>query len=208
MAQELARRRPDISLLVTQGRSADDALSMPELGLEPLVRARLRADGTEELVGSGELGGRNLVMLPYLPDPQDFYPRVFGVTKILLMPSLWEESFGLVAAEAMLNGIPVLASNRGALPDTVGQGGFIFNIPTCYTPDTRIVATVEEIEPWLQTIIHLWDDAGFYARASESARTEAQRWHPDRLLPFYRDFFSHLTTQPSPPIAPKQTTTR
>jgi glycosyltransferase involved in cell wall biosynthesis len=27
------------------------------------------------------------------------------------MPSLGKESFGLVAAEAMLNGIPVLASN-------------------------------------------------------------------------------------------------
>ena len=37
------------------------------------------------------------------------------------MRSLWNESFRLVAAaEAMLNGIPVLASNRGALTETVG----------------------------------------------------------------------------------------
>jgi glycosyltransferase involved in cell wall biosynthesis len=202
MAHELARRRPDISLLVTQGRSADNALSMPELDLESLARARLLADGTEEPIGNGE-PGRNLVLLPYLPDPQDFYPRVFSQTKILLMPSLWEESFGLVAAEAMLNGIPVLASNRGALPDTVGQGGFIFDIPACYTPDTRIVASAEEVEPWVQTIIRLCDDADYYQRTSESARNEAQRWHPDRLLPFYHDFFSNLHPQPYPPLIPK-----
>ncbi len=38
------------------------------------------------------------------------------------MPSLMDESFGLVAAEAMLNGIPVLASNRGGRAGhTIGE---------------------------------------------------------------------------------------
>ena len=50
--------------------------------------------------------------MPFTPDPRDFYPAVFARTRLLLMPSLWLESFGLVAAEAMLNGIPVLASTR------------------------------------------------------------------------------------------------
>ena len=44
---------------------------------------------------------------------------------------------GLVAAEAMLNGIPVLASNRGALPETIGDAGFLIDIPARYTPETR-----------------------------------------------------------------------
>ena len=48
--------------------------------------------------------------MPNTPDPREFY----AVTKLLLMPSLWRTP-GLVAMEAMLNGIPVLASNRGGL---------------------------------------------------------------------------------------------
>jgi hypothetical protein len=40
---------------------------------------------------------------------------------------VWEEPFGRVAAEAMINSIPALVSERGSLPDVVGgdfsQGG-------------------------------------------------------------------------------------
>jgi glycosyltransferase involved in cell wall biosynthesis len=95
----------------------------------------------------------------------------------LLVPSLWNESFGLVAAEAMINGIPVLVSDRGALPEVMGtesriedggwriasdRGGFLFDIPEEYTPETTSVPTAEEVEPWVQTIIRLWDDHPLY----------------------------------------------
>jgi glycosyltransferase involved in cell wall biosynthesis len=38
---------------------------------------------------------------------------------LLVVPSLWEEPFGLVTVEAMAAGVPVLASRRGALPEIV-----------------------------------------------------------------------------------------
>ena len=205
IARELARRRPDISFLVTQGRSSDISLSLPELELVPLASGRLLPDGTVMPIAPVAEGqaARNITIMPYTPDPRLFYPQVYSATKILLMPSLWEEAFGLVAAEAMLNGIPVLASNRGALPDTVGKGGFLFNIPEQYTPETRIVPAAEEVEPWIDTIIRLWDDAAFYEQASQAARQEAQRWHPDRLAEVYRAFFSNLCHQPGPPVIPQ-----
>jgi len=47
----------------------------------------------------------------------------------VVMPSRWE-AFGLVAIEAMRAGVPVIASNRGALPEVVehGIGGYIFDL--------------------------------------------------------------------------------
>jgi glycosyltransferase involved in cell wall biosynthesis len=50
-------------------------------------------------------------------------PAVFAALDVLLVPSLGLESFGLVAREAMLHGVPVLASDRGALSDLLGGGG-------------------------------------------------------------------------------------
>jgi hypothetical protein len=98
-----------------------------------------------------------------------------------------------VAAEAMLNGIPVLTSNRGALPETIGAAGFLLDIPARYTPETRELPTAEEVAPWVETIIHLWDDAAEYDRWSRAAREHAQQWHPDRLAPIYREFFGRIT---------------
>jgi len=229
IARELARRRPDIPILVTQGRSRADALNAPELGLRPHLAGPLPAGPAAK----PPCDGRNIFMMPFTPDPRAFYPTVYSMTRLLLMPSLWNESFGLVAAEAMLNGIPVLASNRGALTETVGgsphpnplpegegtkgilpegertegplpaAGGFLFDIPARYTPETREVPTAQEVEPWVETIIRLWDDAAEYVRWSRAARERAQLWHPDRLAPIYRDFFSRTTHQPGPPLVPQ-----
>jgi glycosyltransferase involved in cell wall biosynthesis len=188
VARELARLRPDIPILVTQGRSRADILSHPALGLAQHIAGQFPAVPARD--------GRNIVIMPFTPDPRKFYPAVYSVTKLLLMPSLWNESFGLVAAEAMLNGIPVLASNRGALPDTIGAAGFLFDIPAKYKPETREVPSAEEVEPWVETIIRLWDDTAEYEQCSRAAQEHAQRWHPDRLAPLYREFFGKLTNQP------------
>ncbi len=42
----------------------------------------------------------------------------------LVMPSL-DEGFGLPALEAMAAGVPVIASNRGALPEVLGEAGVV-----------------------------------------------------------------------------------
>ncbi len=95
IAEQIARRRPDIPILVVESRGQASWLEQTNLDLS---------------------WAENLHAMENTPDPRDYY----RVTKLLLMPSLVPESFGLVAAEAMINGIPVLASNRGALPETLG----------------------------------------------------------------------------------------
>jgi glycosyltransferase involved in cell wall biosynthesis len=178
IAEVLAQRRPDISLLVVESRGQMDFLAEHGLDLRGLP---------------------NIRWMGATPDPREFY----RVTKLLLMPSLWDEAFGLVAVEGMFNGIPVLGSNRGGIPEAIGTGGQIIEIPACYTPATCDLPSAEEIEPWAEAIVRLWDDEAFYRQMSHSAREEAEHWLPQKIAPLYRDFFSNIFRQPGPPLVPQ-----
>ena len=46
---------------------------------------------------------------------------------IIVIPSLWQEPFGLVAAEAMSNGICIIASKVGGIPEIVESNGILIN---------------------------------------------------------------------------------
>ena len=70
----------------------------------------------------------------------------------MLVFSLWRESLGRVPMEAMANGIPVVASDRGPLPETLGSAGFVFTIPGRYTAHTVDIPTAREAAPWLAAI--------------------------------------------------------
>ena len=53
--------------------------------------------------------------------------ELLGCARALLMPILWDEPFGIVMAEAMACGTPVLGLSRGAVPEVVEHGvtGFV-----------------------------------------------------------------------------------
>ncbi|MFG1357333.1 glycosyltransferase [Xanthobacter pseudotagetidis] len=59
--------------------------------------------------------------------PREEVARRMAAADAFVMPSRWE-GFGLVAVEAMREGTPVLAANRGALPEIIdhGRSGLIF----------------------------------------------------------------------------------
>jgi glycosyltransferase involved in cell wall biosynthesis len=50
--------------------------------------------------------------------------RLLSTASLLVLPSL-EEGFGIPALEAMTIGLPLIASNRGALPEVVGEAGLL-----------------------------------------------------------------------------------
>jgi len=167
IALELNRRRPEIPLLVVEGRGTSEALAKLPVDLSGLT---------------------NLNRMANTPDPRDFY----RVSRVVLMPSLWRESLGRVAMEAMANGIPVLASDRGALPETLGNSGFVFTIPDRCTPGSATVPTAREVAPWVASIERLWDDPDFEARHRALARAEARRWDWERVADRYGLFFEEL----------------
>ncbi len=54
--------------------------------------------------------------------PQDELIRHYDHSDIMLVPSLWHEPFGLVVAEAMARGVPVIASNVGGPAEILTHG--------------------------------------------------------------------------------------
>jgi glycogen(starch) synthase len=54
--------------------------------------------------------------------PQDELITHYDRSDIMLVPSLWREPFGLVVAEAMARGLPVIASNVGGPAEIVTDG--------------------------------------------------------------------------------------
>ena len=56
---------------------------------------------------------------------QDFVQEKMKSASIIVIPSIWEEPYGLVAAEAMSNGIALIASDIGGIPEIVKENGIL-----------------------------------------------------------------------------------
>jgi glycosyltransferase involved in cell wall biosynthesis len=71
------------------------------------------------------LDGRQITYVGPVDDVQK--NALLGSAAALLMPILWEEPFGIVMAEAMACGTPVLGLRRGSVPEVVQDGvtGFV-----------------------------------------------------------------------------------
>jgi glycosyltransferase involved in cell wall biosynthesis len=83
----------------------------------------------------------------------EFVGEVYGAKKAelfagargLLFPTMQDEPFGLVIAEALISGTPVICSNRGACPDLVTpEVGFVCADLNDYT---RAIEQLGEISP-------------------------------------------------------------
>jgi len=85
---------------------------------------RLDIDARLDIAGRGKLDYE--ARLKAMADPakvsfvgyRDSVSFLQGID-VLVVPSLWEEPFGLVAVEACASGVPVIATRRGGLPEIV-----------------------------------------------------------------------------------------
>ena len=85
---------------------------------------------------------------------------VYAQTRLLIAPSVWQEGFGMVVVEAQSCGIPVIASARGGLPESVGDGGMLIE---------------DYLEPaaWVEAMAPLLSDDQAYRDASARAMRHA-----------------------------------
>ena len=145
--------------------------------------------GSGSLLGAAARGARvnlepaNLHIARNTAEPQ----RIYSVTRVLLVPSTGPETAGLVALEAQLNGIPVIASNRGGLPETVGSGGFILPVADAVRDKTSSL-----VNTWLELICRLYDEPDFFRFASRASYEAAARYRNGDVDRLYLQLFEEL----------------
>lgn len=128
----------------------------PEKGLDLLLEVwRRLADGAPELlvIGGGTdqeeyenrfkqagLAGR-VRFLGFVSEAQKW--EVLRRCKLLVMPTQWYETFGLVLAEAFAVGVPVVASRLGCIPWVVSDG------------EEGLLVAPTDVESWVAAISRL-----------------------------------------------------
>ena len=101
---------------------------------------------------------KNVRYVPWTDSMKNIYKK----TKLLLVPSTWPEPFGRVVLEAEINGVPVISSRVGGLPEAVGDGG-------------ETIIDNENPKKWVEQIKHVLDEDN-YLKYSKKAIKHAKKF--------------------------------
>jgi glycosyltransferase involved in cell wall biosynthesis len=103
LALALEEKRPDIKFEIVESRGGwSEVLQKVSAGM-----------------GKPRNSLSNVIVTPNTDDMRPVYAR----SRVILAPSMWWESGGRVLAEAMLNGIPAIVTNRGGCPEMIEDAG-------------------------------------------------------------------------------------
>ncbi len=100
---------------------------------------------------------------------------ISSLTRVCLSPALRPEGRSAGASEAVERGIPVVGSDRVRIPGALGDFAIVLPLPERITAATRTLPMAEEVAPWVEAVIRLWDDAGFDEDVRRRAVAEAAR---------------------------------
>lgn len=152
--EQLLARRPDVPPLVLAGR------------------ATAESGGALDRLRRAPLAGRAQHLGYINPAERE---RLYRSASVLVLPS-FDEGFGMPVLEAMSIGLPVVASNRGALPEVAGGAASLVD--------------AEDRSALADAIARLLDDPAAYAEAIDSGLRRARQftWEntASKLLEAYR----------------------
>jgi glycosyltransferase involved in cell wall biosynthesis len=165
-------------------------------GTYALVAGRLVAEkGYDMAIGAARAAGMPLVVAGEGPDEarlrslsdgaevtfaghvsEDEVRSLLAGAAVVLVPSRWDEPFGYAALDALAAGVPVLVSDRGALPSIVGA-------PDC-------VVGEDDVDAWSDALSRLWSDPELRRSRGQAGiervreRFDADRYY-DSLMELY-----------------------
>ena len=123
--------------------------------------------------------------------------RLYSQADLLVLPSVWRESYGMPVAEAMASGVPVLASDTGGVPELVANGVTGMLVPRL------------DVDALAQAMRDLLSDMHRLRQMGQAARQRAEHlltWDrsAERLERVYLDLVNKAATggQPLPEPRP------
>ncbi|MFC6860888.1 N-acetyl-alpha-D-glucosaminyl L-malate synthase BshA [Zunongwangia atlantica] len=128
----------------------------------------------EDLVD--ELGIQDKVM---------FLGQSHEIDKILCFSDLFlltskRESFGLAALEAMINGVPVISTNTGGLPEVNEQGV------------SGYLCDVGDVKGMAKRALSILSDNHTLQTFKQNARKVAEQFDINQIVPMYEDLYTEL----------------
>ncbi|WP_373056265.1 N-acetyl-alpha-D-glucosaminyl L-malate synthase BshA [Zunongwangia sp. H14] len=128
----------------------------------------------EELVK--ELGIQDKVL--FLGESHEI-DKILCFSDLFLLPSE-KESFGLAALEAMVNGVPVISTNTGGLPEVNVEGvsGFLND--------------VGDVQKMAANAIYILEDKERLRKFKENAHREAEKFDINMVVPQYEALYQGL----------------
>jgi glycosyltransferase involved in cell wall biosynthesis len=106
-------------------------------------------------------------------------PDLYRVCDAFVLPSL-NEGFGLVVAEAMACGKPVIVSDAPPLPEVAGEGGIVFKRG--------------DVKGLREAILRLKEDEGFRRTLGNRALERSKRFDQERVMEEYLQLFEALAS--------------
>ncbi|CAG8497957.1 12254_t:CDS:2 [Acaulospora morrowiae] len=173
--KELAEKMSDVSFAAVKSWSLSE-YQLDELGKVP-----------------------NIKIMPMFKNMDELWP----LAKVLLVPSIWYEAFGLVVVEAMLRGIPVICSDVGGLTEAkcgVKFGTIHVNVISGEREtDQDVIEKMgiykvppQNIEPWVQTLRSLLNDRDTYEQISQECRDKSIKYIQSIDSKVYEKWLSDL----------------
>ena len=171
----LGRISPEKGILMLV--SAFKSVSGDDKSLRLLIAGPPQGDGHTKQVLEACAGHQERITLLGEVKANSFFSRI----DCLVVPSEWEEPFGRVVVEAFSCGVPVIASNRGGLAETVRNGinGFTYDSSdgTALSQVLRNVSRLTEAE---------WQEI------RTNAQNSARQFTPEAICGRYQSLLEHI----------------
>jgi surfactin synthase thioesterase subunit/glycosyltransferase involved in cell wall biosynthesis len=156
--------------------------------------------GTNQADRATLAGRPNVTVL----DPVDNVDDILRRTRVLLVPSLWAEARSRMVVEAMLRGVPVIASNLGGIPEA--KLGVDYLLPVRRIEryqaqfDEQMVPLAEvpaqDIGPWTAALERLLGDRAHYEALSRASRQAALAYAGSLSVGPFESLLQTVTAKP------------
>lgn len=163
--KSVVRDRPEARLIIAGGSKDNTEAN------DPFAKALQRS--------AADLGNR-VVFTGYVPPTE--VQDVYLLGDIFVGPSVWDEAFGLVFAEASATGLAVIGSRRGGIPEIIedGKTGLLINDPR----------DPKEIAEKIRQMIASADVRDKFGRAARKRMEEKFSW--DRVAAQIEELYDDL----------------